>query len=77
MDRILRTVRSHREAEVCDRDDLQRLSIEERISAVEQLRRVWFGEAQAESRVERVLSTTSLEARKASSRRRECSGRER
>ncbi len=44
MERILRSARGHKGAEACDRADLERLSFEERINAVEQLRKVWFGE---------------------------------
>ena len=43
MDRILRSAHGHEEAEACDRADLERLSFEERVNAVEELRKVWFG----------------------------------
>jgi len=44
MERILRSALGHNEAEACDRADLKRLTFEERINAVEQLRQVWFGD---------------------------------
>jgi hypothetical protein len=44
MERILRSTRGHKEADACDRDDLERLGFEERINAVGQLREVGFGE---------------------------------
>jgi pimeloyl-ACP methyl ester carboxylesterase len=61
IERILRTASSFRELEEYDRRDLARLSLEERISAVEKLRRIWFGEDPAKSRLERVLVASDLQ----------------
>src|ERR1017187_4924454 len=47
IERILRAAHSFEEVEEFDRQDMARLSLEERVSAVEQLRRTWFGEASA------------------------------
>jgi hypothetical protein len=55
IERVVRIAGSFREAERMDRDDLAAMSFEERISAVERLRRERFGEDRAESRLERVL----------------------
>jgi len=44
MERVLCSALGHKEAEARDRADLERLTVEERINAVEQLREVWFGE---------------------------------
>jgi hypothetical protein len=49
MERILRSARGHENAEAFDRADLDRLSFEERINAVEQLRKAWFGENRAQA----------------------------
>ena len=70
MERILRSVRGHQEAEACDRADLELMTFEERINAVEQLRKVWFGENRAQRRLERLLTVTTLASRKVSARRR-------
>jgi hypothetical protein len=43
--------------------DMARLSLEARVSAVEHLRRTWFGEAPTQSRLDRILVATNLEAR--------------
>ncbi len=63
IERILRVAHSFEEVEEFDRQDMARLSLEERVSAVEQLRRIWFGEAKAQSRLDRILVATNLEAR--------------
>jgi hypothetical protein len=63
VERILRAAHSFEEVEEFDRQDMARLSLEERVSAVEQLRRTWFGEARAQSRLDRILVATNLEAR--------------
>jgi hypothetical protein len=55
MERVFRVAKSFREAEEMDRRDIAALSFEERISAVEALRRQHFGEDRPESRLERVL----------------------
>ena len=55
LERVLRVAHGWREAEELDRDDLGRLSVEERISAVAELRRAWFGEDRLRSRLVRVL----------------------
>ena len=70
MERILRSALGHKAAEAFDRADLERLSFEERINAVEQLRKVWFGENRAQPRLERLLTVTTLASRKVSARRR-------
>lgn len=54
MDRTLRSADSHEEAAELDQTDLSRLTFEERINAVDQLRKVWFGEDRAQPRLERV-----------------------
>jgi hypothetical protein len=59
MERVLRSARGHNEVEACDRTDLERLTFEERINAVEQLREVWFGENRGdldELRLDDILS---------------------
>ena len=43
-----------------DREDVAKVSFEERISGVERLMRVWFGEDRAQSRLERVLASADL-----------------
>ena len=63
VERILRAAHSFEEVEEFDRQDMARLSLEERVSAVEQLRRTWFGEAPTQSRLDRILVATNLEAR--------------
>ncbi len=66
MERIIRFARTHEEAELCDREDLERLTFEERINAVEQLRKVWFGEDRALPRLDRALTSATPAARKIS-----------
>jgi hypothetical protein len=56
IERVVRVAASFREAEKMDREDLAVMTFEERISAVERLRRERFGEDRAESRLDRVLS---------------------
>ena len=51
----LRVASSFEEADAIDARDLARLDSIARLSAVERLRRIWFGEARTESRLERVL----------------------
>jgi hypothetical protein len=63
IERIVRVAGSFEEAEALDREDVAAMSFEERISGVERLRRVWFGEDRAESRLERVLERADLPAR--------------
>ena len=63
----MRTAGSFREVEEFDRQDMARLSLEERVSAVEQLRRISFGEDRAQSRLDRVLVVTDLETVKRAS----------
>jgi hypothetical protein len=55
IERVVRVANSFREAERMDRDDLATMSLEERISMVERLRRDRFGEGRAESGLDRVL----------------------
>ena len=43
----MRLAENFQEVEELDRQDMSRLTLEERVSAVEQLRRTWFGEAPA------------------------------
>jgi hypothetical protein len=54
-ERVLRTANGFAEADELDRQDVARMTFEERISEVERLRRIWFGEDRAESRLDRVL----------------------
>jgi endonuclease/exonuclease/phosphatase family metal-dependent hydrolase len=68
IERILRAAQSFEEVEKLDRQDMARLSLEERVSAVEQMRRTWFGEAPTQSRLDRILVATDLEARSLRSR---------
>jgi hypothetical protein len=63
IERIVRVANSFEEAAEMDRGDIAALSFEERISGVERLRRVWFGEDRAESRLERVLVCADLPSR--------------
>jgi hypothetical protein len=60
IERIVRVASSFEEADELDRQDVAAMSFEERISGVERLRRVWFGEDRAESRLERVLECADL-----------------
>ena len=53
--RVLRTATGFAEAAQLDRQDIAAMTFEERISEVERLRRIWFGEDPAESRLDRVL----------------------
>ena len=55
IERVLRVANSFAEAEVFDRQDLARMTVEERIASVERLRRIWFGDALLQSRMDRVL----------------------
>jgi hypothetical protein len=55
IERVIRIANTFAEADAFDRADIAALSLEERISGVERLRRVWFGEDRAQSRLERVL----------------------
>jgi hypothetical protein len=70
MDRTLRSADSHEEVAEMDRADLSLLTFEERISAVEHLRRVWFGEDRTQPRLSRILTVTTLASRKVRARRR-------
>jgi hypothetical protein len=60
IERLVRVANSFEEADEIDRQDVAAMSFEERISGVERLRRVWFGEDRAESRLERVLERADL-----------------
>src|SRR5258708_21506439 len=55
IERVIRVAGNFRGAERMDRADLAAMSFEERISAVERVRRERFGEDRAESRLDRVL----------------------
>ncbi|MEI7893789.1 MAG: hypothetical protein WCI05_11895 [Myxococcales bacterium] len=68
-EKVLRVASTFSEVEAMDREDLARLTFEERISAVETLRRVWFGEDRPESRLERVLVVADLHERPLRARR--------
>jgi hypothetical protein len=63
IERIIRMASSFEEAAEIDRQDVESMSIEERISGVERLRRVWFIEDRAESRLSRVLVSADLPTR--------------
>ncbi len=63
MERAFRVAKSFREAAEIDRRDVAALSLEERISLVEAIRRKHFGERGAESRLERVLVCADLPSR--------------
>ncbi|MCC6556275.1 MAG: hypothetical protein IT372_25220 [Polyangiaceae bacterium] len=65
IERIIRTAQSFEEADEIDRQDVAAMSFEERISGVERLRRIWFGEDRAESRLDRVLECADLPSRPA------------
>ena len=60
-----------------DRDDLARLTFEERVSAVAELRRKWFGEDRIRSRLVRVLASADLAPRSVRRGRRPCGRRAR
>jgi hypothetical protein len=60
IERVLRTATGFTEAAELDRQDIARMTFEERISEVEKLRRIWFGEDRAESRLDRVLECADL-----------------
>jgi len=68
MDRTLRSADSHEEAAELDEADLSLLTFEERINAVEELRKVWFGEDRTQPRLERILTVTTLASRKVRAR---------
>src|ERR1700690_2796806 len=70
IERIVRVASSFREAERMDHADLAALTFEERISAVERLRRERFGEDRAESRLDRVLVSADRPSRALRARRR-------
>jgi len=53
--RVIRVAETFEEAERFDRQDVAALSFEERISGVERLRKVWFGEDRLNASLERVL----------------------
>jgi hypothetical protein len=55
IERVIRVANTFEEAEAFDREDIVALSLEERISGVERLRKVWFGEDSSQSRLDRVL----------------------
>jgi predicted Rdx family selenoprotein len=57
IERVLRTANGFAEASKLDRDDVAAMTFEERISEVERLRRIWFGEDRAESRPHKVFIT--------------------
>ena len=61
--RIVRVAESFEEAARLDHDDVAALSFEQRISGVERLRREWFGENRAESRLDRVLVSADRPSR--------------
>jgi hypothetical protein len=63
IERIVRVAKSFDEAREMDREDVAALSFEERISGVERLRREWFGEDRAESRLDRVLVSADRPSR--------------
>jgi hypothetical protein len=63
IERIVRVASSFEEADALDRQDVAAMSFEERISGVERLRRVWFGEGRAQSLLTRVLERADLPAR--------------
>jgi hypothetical protein len=48
IERILRTATGFAEAAEIDRQDIAAMTFEERISEVERLRRIWFGEDRPE-----------------------------
>jgi hypothetical protein len=60
IERVIRIANTFAEAEAFDRADIAALSMEARISGVERLRRSWFGEDRAQSRLERVLVCADL-----------------
>jgi hypothetical protein len=68
IERIIRTANSFEEAAELDRDDVAAMSLEERISGVERLRRIWLLENRAESRLDRVLERADLPSRPAATR---------
>ena len=51
IEHVLRTASSFAEAAELDRQDVARMTFEQRISEVERLRRIWFGEDRAEALV--------------------------
>jgi hypothetical protein len=63
IERVLRVPSSFGEAAELDRRDVAAMSFEERISGVERLRRIWFGEDRAQSRLDRVLVSADLSPR--------------
>jgi len=63
IERVVRIASSFAEADRMDREDLAALTLEERISGVERLRREWFGEGRAQPRLERVLAVADLPSR--------------
>jgi hypothetical protein len=70
IERIVRVAASFEEAAAFDREDLARLSMEERISEVDRLRRTWFGENPTQSRLVRVLIALDPERSSVRGRRR-------
>ena len=60
IERVFRVANGFGEAATLDRSDVAAMSFEERISGVERLRRSWFGEDRAESRLDRVLVCVDL-----------------
>jgi hypothetical protein len=55
IERVIRIAHTFEEAEAFDREDIVAMSMEERISGVERLRKVWLGEDPSQSRLERIL----------------------
>jgi hypothetical protein len=64
VNRMIRTANTFSEAEAFDQEDVELLTFSERLAALADLRRVWFGEDRVRSRLVRVLTTTDLASRK-------------
>jgi hypothetical protein len=69
IERVLRVAKNFAEAQDADRHDIAAMSFEERISAVERLRRERFGEDRSQSRLDRVLVCADLPSREVRARR--------
>lgn len=61
---MIRRANTFSEADAFDLEDVARLTFSERLAALADLRRVWFGEDRDRSRLVRVLTTTDLASRK-------------
>jgi hypothetical protein len=61
---MIRKANTFAEADAFDLEDVARLTFSERLAALADLRRVWFGEDRDRSRLVRVLTTTDLASRK-------------